>query len=93
MFSYTDIMIARTEANVRHPELASLEFKKVQDAIARADADNWQRERMHGPLVLEMQPDIFQSAFQALVVLFTRKSANRVRAQQTTYLGHGVVTK
>ena len=96
MFNDIDTMIARSEADARQiqqMEIASLSIKKVQDAIAKAEAENWQREWLHGPAVVDMQPDLFQRAWSLLVALLAGKRANRVREEQANYMGHGMISK
>ena len=98
MFNYVDTntMIARSEADARQMhqmEIASLGIKKVQNAIARAEAENWQREWLHGPAVVDLQPSFLQRAWRGLAALLAGKSANRVREERTNYMGHGMVSK
>ena len=96
MFNYVDTMIARSEANARQMqqmEIASLGIKKVQDAIARAEAENWQREWLHGPAVVDMQPALIQRAWRVLAALLSGKGANQAGDERAKYMGHGMVSK
>jgi hypothetical protein len=96
MFNDVDTMIVRSEADARQMQqmqIASVSIKKVQDAIARAEAENWQREWLHGPAVVDLQPALFQRAWHLLAALLAGKSANRVQEERANYMGHGMVSK